>query len=288
MNDSRPGGTRFAVRNNVRVAYDPGEVTAPNRPDETIVLLHDLLADRSAFASLRSSLAGKHRVISPDARGHGASATVSNQWYTVAELALDVLAILDAESVERAHLVGHGLGGATAFELARRFGDRVITLTMIEPALYGILDNDADPTAVVLRNELRASDRAAGDAAYKGLVDKALEGYLAPRWGAGWRDGVSRPRLGAIRRHAASLAGLVPALDAYVIAKPELRQVLVPSIVVVGEDERPVDRLVASRLEGLLPVARIATISLGDRANDPFGGDAAGMLASVIGEIIEE
>jgi len=288
MSDSRAGGTRFAVRNNVRVAYDPGHLAAPKRPNEAIVLLHDLLADRSEFASLRVSLAIDLRVISPDARGHGASATVANQWYTVAELALDVLAILDAEGVERAHLVGHGLGGATAFELARRLGDRVITLTMIEPALYSILDNDADPTVTGLRNELRVSDRAAGDAAYKGMVDKALDAYLAPRWGSAWRDGASRQRLGAIRRHSASLAGLVPALDAYVIAKPELRQLLVPTTVVIGENARPVDRLVASRLAGLLPVARIVTLSLGNRAVDRLGGDVGGPLAGVIREAVGE
>jgi pimeloyl-ACP methyl ester carboxylesterase len=210
MDAPRAGATRFSQRHNSRIAYDPG--SPPGMDDAPIVLLlHDLLADRGEFAAQRATLASAARVIVPDARGHGASATLANQWYTVAELAMDAQAILDLERVRRAHVVGHGLGAAAAFELARRAPDRVATLTLVEPALYAILDNDPDPAVVGLRNELRANDRAAADDAYKGLLDKALDTYVRPRWGAGWRERVPRPRLAAVRRHAAALAGLLPA-----------------------------------------------------------------------------
>jgi pimeloyl-ACP methyl ester carboxylesterase len=290
MSASRPGGTRFAVRNNSRIAYDPGSASGPglSADTSTVVLLHDLLADRNALATLRTALGAVHRVISPDARGHGASATLANQWYTVAELAQDVLAIMDLEGVATAHVVGHGLGGAMAFELARRFGNRVATLTMIEPALYGILDNDSEPAAAGLRNELRATDRAAADAAYKGLVDKSLDTYLLPRWGSEWRASTSKPRLGAIRRHAAALSGLLPALDAYTIAKNELRQILVPTLIVTGDDANPIDRLTAARLAALLPVARVEAVSFGPRPNSPLSGDSAAPLNALIAGFIAE
>src|SRR5215204_4230949 len=84
-------------RGNTRVAYDPGSQSDPNAP--AVVMLHALLADRSVFAAQRDVLSSRYRVILPDARGHGASATLANQWYTVAELAQDVLAIFDAEGI---------------------------------------------------------------------------------------------------------------------------------------------------------------------------------------------
>lgn len=284
MNDPRAGGTRFAVRNNVRVAYDPGPTPDSRNAGNAVILLHDLLADRSSFAPLRGHLSNGHRVIAPDARGHGASATLANQWYTVAELALDVLAIMDAEEIDVAHLAGHGLGGATAFELARRQPERVATLTLLEPALHAILDNDLDSRVVGLRNDLRTTDRAAGDAAYKGLVDKALDTYLGPRWGSGWRAQTPRPRLGAIRRHAAALAGIAPALDAYTIAKNELRSFLVPVLLITGVDAQSVDRYVAIRLVERLPVARHLELPLANRAENPLGGDAAKPIATAIEE----
>jgi pimeloyl-ACP methyl ester carboxylesterase len=244
------------------------------------------LADRTAFAAQRAALGIEHRVITPDARGHGASATLANQWYTAAELAQDVLAIMDLEEVIAAHVVGHGLGGATAFELARRFGDRVASITLIEPALSAVLDNDQEPAVVGFRNELRATDRSAADAAYKGLVDKSLDTYLLPRWGADWRDSVTKPRQAAIRRHAAALSGLLPALDAYTIAKSELRQLLVPTLIVTGEDAHPIDRVTATRLASLLPVARIVRVPFASRANGPFIGDVAPALNALLADFI--
>lgn len=287
MSAPRAGSTRFAVRRNSRVAYDPGAVV-PEQRSTPAVMLHDLLADRTAFAAQRMALTATTRVVTPDARGHGASATLANQWYSVAELAQDVIAIMDVEEIESAHLVGHGLGGATAFELARRFSNRIATLTLIEPSLYGVLDNDAEPAATGYRNELRASDRAAADAAYKGLIDESLDRYLLPRWGAQWREAALKPRLAAIRRHAIALAGLLPALDAYIVAKNEVRQMPVPTLLVLGEDAHPIDRLTANRLGSLLPVARTATIPLGARANAPLNGTGADALNALLFDFLAD
>lgn len=288
MEPPRAGTTRFALRQNSRIAYDPGSSTPATGPDQPVfLLLHDLLADRGAFAAQSAWLAAGARVVVPDARGHGASASLLNQWYSVAELAQDALAVLDSEGIARAHVVGHGLGGATAFELARRAPARVITLTLIEPALYGVLDNDREPAAVGLRNELRASDRAAADAAYKGLTDKALETYLLPRWGAGWREALPKPRLGAIRRHAGGLAGLLPALDSYAPAKGDLGALTFPVTIATGEDAAPIAGLVAARLAERLPAAEQIVLPLGPRAGQPFAGPAAEPLNALLLRLID-
>lgn len=288
MSAPRAGSTRFALRNNSRIAYDPGATPPKPRTAIPAIFLHDLLADRTAFSVQRAALAETNRIIAPDARGHGASATLANQWYTVAELAQDVIAIMDVERIEAAHLIGQGLGGATAFELARRFSDRVASMTLIEPTLYGVLDNDPEPAAVGYRNEMRASDRAAADSAYKGLVDKSLDTYLLPRWGSDWRNVALKPRLAAIRRHAAALTGLLPALDAYAIAKSEVRSILVPAQLIIGEDAHPIDRLTVNRLAALLPVARTAAIPFAARVNAPLNGDGATSLNELIADFIAE
>jgi pimeloyl-ACP methyl ester carboxylesterase len=287
MSGSRSGGTRFAIRNNARIAYDPGSFPdSHSEPDPVVVVLHDLLADRSSFTSQRAFFASDARVIAPDARGHGASATLANQWYTIAELAQDVVAILEVELVPAVHLVGHGLGGVTAFEIARRYGERVRTLTLVEPSLFGVLDNDLAAAAVGVRNELRATDRTAADYAYKGLLDKALDTYTTPRWGTQWRATATKQRLGAIRRHAAALSGLLPALDAYTIAKPELRRFLVPTLIVTGDDAHPVVRLTAERFAALLPAVKAISLPLGDRVNSPLSGAAGDALNAAIADLV--
>lgn len=288
MSSVRPGATRFAHRNNSRIAYDPGSWPDGDETAGVVVSLHALLADRSSFAAPRAELEASYRVILPDARGHGASPSVANQWYSIAELAADVIAILDAEHIEAPHLIGHELGGATAFEMARRNPERVRSLTLIEPALASVLDNDPDGSARTARNDLRATDRAAADDAYKGVIDLALDRYLRPRWGPGWKVEVTRPRLGAIRRSAASLAGLLPALDGYTLHQADVVAVSPPALVIAGADATPLDRAVCARLAEALPAGRLAIAPFGSRPNGPLGGEMAAELTAVIGAFLRE
>jgi 3-oxoadipate enol-lactonase len=243
-----------------------------------IVMLHAVLADHSEFAAMREELDGRYRVILPDARGHGASPSLQNQWYSVAELVADVIAVLDAEEIESAHLVGHALGGTIAFDLARRHPERVRSLALIEPELGTVLDNDPRPEIRAARAERRAADRAAGDAGYKQLADQSLDGFVVPRWGRDWRESVAKPRMGAIRRHAAALAGILPALDAYRLDQAEAGEVTAATLLILGEDAGMLERMIAARLEGWLDHAATRSISLGPRAVGAFQADQAAAL----------
>jgi pimeloyl-ACP methyl ester carboxylesterase len=286
MSAPRPGVTRFASRQNARVAYDPGTPYVGDPALPTVVLLHDLLADRTAWTAVRDALADQYRVIIPDARGHGASPTLTNQWYSVAELAADVLAVLDAEELAAVHLVGQGLGGVTAFDLARRHPTRVSSLSLIAPALYAALDNHSDPTARTARTELRTSDRAAADAAYKGLTDKALDTYLLPRRGTDWRQTLTRPQLGAVRRHAAALSALLPALDAYTVDRAEVRTMDMKTLVLSPGEGSAIDRITMAYLADLLPRCRLTDLaSSGKQEADATEG--AGALAEALSAFFE-
>jgi pimeloyl-ACP methyl ester carboxylesterase len=272
-----PATTRFAHRTIARLAYDPGDVSDPARP--VVVLLHALLAERFAFATLVAALAPVARVVTADARGHGISATLANQWYTVGELAQDLIAILDQEGIARAHLVGHDLGAVTALETALRAPERVVSLTLLDPTVGAVLDGDPDPAARALRSTVRDNDRAAADAAYKGLTDKALNLYLGRRWGEEWRGQLTKVRLGAIMRNAPALAGLLPALDSYAPARPDLRTLATPTTVLVSANAPAWETAVAERLASTLPAGRLVAAPALPGPGLPLSEDAATVLA---------
>jgi pimeloyl-ACP methyl ester carboxylesterase len=182
-----------------------------------------------------------------------------NQWYTVAELTADVLAVLDAEALSRVHLVGHGLGGTIALELALRVPDRLQSLVLVDPALQVLADGTHDTIARDALLDLRSNDRAAADAAYKHLFDRALDTYWLPRRGTTWRQSLTKAQLGAIRRHAPALAALLPALDAYKVDDAALRGLTCPSLIIVSDTTSRLDSIANSRLADLLPRARLAT-----------------------------
>ena len=287
------GLTRFARRGLHRLAYEVVPATAPEAP--TVLLLHGLLAGRGEWATPREALAGAYELVLPEARGHGASAALAqarpgaedagdgrgapNRRYAVADLAADTLAVLDAVNGHPAHVVGHGLGGLAAWELARLAPDRLRSLTLVEPDLAAVLDGDPDPVAGSLRREARQADRAAAEAAYRGRTDQALAAYLGPRRGSDWHDRLTRQELATVRRHAAALAGLLPALDAHAWVPGA---VPVPTLIVHGAAARPLVRLICERLAATTQGARLATVPTAAPTDSPLAGPAGVALGTLL------
>ncbi|GAA1544697.1 hypothetical protein GCM10009730_62280 [Streptomyces albidochromogenes] len=88
---------------------------------------------------LRRLVDGGRRVIRYDHRDVGRSSTVdfAAHPYTVADMASDALAVLDAFGVGRAHWVGASLGGVIAQRVALTHPHRVLTLTSLSSQPLG-------------------------------------------------------------------------------------------------------------------------------------------------------
>lgn len=94
-----------------------------------LLLLHGLGADHRDWRDVVPAISRTHRVIVPDLRGHGASPRGPGP-YTPWQMADDVLALMDAERIDAASVVGHSLGGAVAMSLALLAPQRVETLVV--------------------------------------------------------------------------------------------------------------------------------------------------------------
>jgi pimeloyl-ACP methyl ester carboxylesterase len=81
------------------------------------------------WTKFAQALAARHRVICYDHRGMGASERGEGP-LSVAGLAEDAAALLDALGIERAHLLGWSLGSAVAQELALAHPERVGSLVL--------------------------------------------------------------------------------------------------------------------------------------------------------------
>ena len=75
------------------------------------------------------ALKGDYRLLVIDARGHGDSGKPYDaEAYDRKLMASDVIAVLDAEGVDRAHYMGYSMGGSIGFGIAESFADRVHSL----------------------------------------------------------------------------------------------------------------------------------------------------------------
>ncbi|MEU6764359.1 acetoin dehydrogenase dihydrolipoyllysine-residue acetyltransferase subunit [Streptomyces sp. NPDC046853] len=141
---------------------------------QEIVLVHGYGGDKNSWLFVQEPLAVRHTVYALDLPGHGESGKDVGDG-SLDSLATVVTGFLDALGIERAHLVGHSLGGAVVTAVAARVPDRVRSLTLVAPAGYG---PDVDATYLRgfadagTRRELRPHlDRLFAD---DGLVTRQL------------------------------------------------------------------------------------------------------------------
>jgi 3-oxoadipate enol-lactonase len=107
------------------IAYDVhGDAGAP-----PLLFLNSIGSTRALWERQVRAFEGAYRVVTYDARGHGQSAVPPGP-YTIAQLAHDALAILDAERMATAQVCGLSLGGITALWLAVHAPERVRSLVL--------------------------------------------------------------------------------------------------------------------------------------------------------------
>jgi pimeloyl-ACP methyl ester carboxylesterase len=97
-----------------------------------IVLIHGLCSNLALwYLTIVPRLAESFRVTVYDLRGHGLS-QVAPSGYRAVDLADDLKELVDHLQIGSAHVVGHSFGGAIALAFARRYPDRLRTLTLAD------------------------------------------------------------------------------------------------------------------------------------------------------------
>jgi 3-oxoadipate enol-lactonase len=106
---------------------EQGETTAP-----VVLLSHSILASSMMWEEQLAVVANAGwRAIAIDTRGHGNSSATTPP-YTMDELGLDIIALMDSLSIEKAHFVGLSLGGMIGFGLGIHHGARLLSLCICD------------------------------------------------------------------------------------------------------------------------------------------------------------
>lgn len=95
-----------------------------------VVCVHGISSQRRLWLWLER-VAPDLQLVAPDLRGRGDSVLVAGPT-TIGRHAADVLAVMDAEGLESAHLCGMSMGGFVAVALAHRHPERVRSLTLVD------------------------------------------------------------------------------------------------------------------------------------------------------------
>lgn len=218
-----------------------------------VICLHASSSHGGQFSALIGRLSDHYRVIAPDLHGYGVSPPLPDDrrpwWVYDGSL---VGALIDL--VGPAHLVGHGLGGALAFMVARTRQD-VRSLTLYEPTLFPLLHEAADP---LIDGPVRAGN-ALRECLVKGEAEEAARGFTDFWSGRGAFDrlpeDVREYVVLTIGRVESDWAGMEPGVK----SGPRLadaQAISCPTLLLSGERTRPSATAIVERLAVSIPHAR--------------------------------
>lgn len=240
-----------------------------------VVLLHGLTATRRyVVMGSRNLERSGHRVIAPDARGHGESDPGDR--YDYPALAADVIELMDRLGIERAVLAGASMGAHTLTRIALEHPQRALGLVIATPAF--------DPDRHVV--DLERWDRLSEGLRHDG-VDGFLAAYGRPPVPDAWQETVQtvlRQRLSR-HRHPAAVAD---ALQQVPRSRPfeawsDLHALDLPVVVVADRDEVDPEHplAVGERWAAEIPGARLVVEEPGKSPIAWQGGQFSRVIAEV-------
>ena len=235
-----------------------------------LVLLHGSVLSRAIWRGLGylAPLAAEHTVLRLDLRGHGLSGTPHDPAaYTQEVFVRDLLAVLDAEGIGKAALLGYSLGARIALSTTLAHPGRVTRL-------------------VSLGGSAAAQRGAVETVFFPGVIDAVREeGMEAFCAGQGLGPEVEGRRARATRTaflaaDPLAVAALLAATDATpAVPEEELAACTVPALWMAGSEDRP-RHGESRRAASLMPDAEFVSLPGRDHGGTLFPPDE--VLGSVL------
>lgn len=217
-----------------------------------LLMIQGLGTDSRGWALQRLALGRRYRCITIDNRGVGRTGPAPEP-YSLERMALDAIAVLDAEHVDRAHVMGASMGGVIAQIIGVLHPERTRSLVLACTACRHhtwrreLLAEWADAVAI-------GGMAALGDEALQWLVGHRLR----RRFGI-WLNLIARVVLQ--QPPEPFIAQIHAILDAPDSLRAELSSVRVPVLVITGSQDALTPVGDAEELAELIPHARLEVIS---------------------------
>ena len=234
-----------------------------------VVLLHGLFQNRTSWQPLARVCDGAYRFVAPDLPGFGDSEKPGpNRYpYGIEAFSEAVADMFGGLEIGRAHLVGHGLGGAVALHLAARHPELVARLVLLDSVCYpSPLHPKLRLAATPLLGGLlfkQLLGRGAFRAFYRDRIGPRADGRLID----GYYDSLDTPAA-----RGALLATLRATLDTRSVVA-DSRRIQAPTLVLWGRDDRVVPAGFGRRLAKEIPAAGFELVDAGHAAHEEEPAD---------------
>jgi pimeloyl-ACP methyl ester carboxylesterase len=218
-----------------------------------IVFVHEFAGDYRTWEPQMRYFARAHRCVTFSARGYPPSDVPSDPARYGQDIARgDVVAVMDALGIDKAHVVGHSMGAYTALHVGIRHHERCISVTSAGCG-WGSL---ADPAAreamrkIAAANAAMFTEKSIAEAAasYAEGLGRLTQKYKDPR---GFAEFARMLAEHSAQGHALTMSMLQARRPTLWDMEADLRKFSVPLLVIVGDEDE-------SCLEGSLFLKRTA------------------------------
>src|SRR5215510_12444740 len=135
-----------------------------------LIFSNSLITNLTMWDDQVAALKDNYRILRYDQRGHGSTQALDGK-YTFDMLTADVVGLMDALSIKRAHFCGLSMGGMTALFLAQRHADR----------FDRIIACDCGPASTpVSAQQWKERIDLAGENGMEALVDVTVNRWFPP------------------------------------------------------------------------------------------------------------
>lgn len=234
-----------------------------------VVMSHSLAAHVGMWED-QLPILSDYRVLRYDTRGHGGTDAPEGE-YTLGQLAGDLLGLLDALRVEKAHFVGLSMGGMVGQTAALRDPGRFLTLSLCDTS------SRVPPEGRALWSERIAAARSGG---MESLVASTIDRWFSAGFQAAAPERVERVREMIRATPVAGYCGCCAAIRDLDVTE-RLAEIRVPTLLVVGEHDpgTPVaahevirDRVEGARLVVIDDALHFTNVERTDAFNAALGG----------------
>ena len=206
-----------------------------------LFLFHSLLSDRASFDAIAPKLSRSFRLIVPELPGFGRSQAVGGGLAEIADRMAE--AVKDAAEGDEAIVLGNGYGGFVALQMAIRYPGIAAKLILADCGAAF-----SEPGREAFRN-MAAASKARGLAA---ITDVAMRRLFSPEFQADHPDLMAGRRAAFLRTDPEVFRAACDALAALDL-RPELGNVRVPVLVLVGEHDEATPPPMSQELAAGLP-----------------------------------
>jgi pimeloyl-ACP methyl ester carboxylesterase len=122
--------SKFITANQIEQHY-----LTNNKSGTPIIFVHGNASDSVFWKSTMASLPDGFAAYAPDLRGYGQTADPPiDGTKGFGDYVADLEAFCDALGIEKAHFIGHSLGGGVLFSVGAALSHRILSLTLVNPA----------------------------------------------------------------------------------------------------------------------------------------------------------